>query len=126
MPKVHYTKEHEWVRLEGGVAICGISDYAQIQLGDVVFVELPELGRKVAKDDEIAVVESVKAASDIYSPIAGEVIEVNEAVVDDPELVNRDALGEGWLFKIAPTDESEVESLMDENIYEEFVADKEG
>jgi glycine cleavage system H protein len=122
MADERYTEEHEWVRVEGDVAICGISDYAQGQLGDVVFVELPEIGRIVAKEDEIAVVESVKAASDVYAPLSGEVVEVNEAVSDDPEMVNRDALGTGWLFKIKINDPGELEALMDETAYEDFVA----
>jgi glycine cleavage system H protein len=122
MADERYTQEHEWVRIEGNIAVCGISDYAQEQLGDVVFVELPEIGRIVAKDDEIAVVESVKAASDIYAPVSGEVVEVNEAVADDPELVNRDALGAGWLFKVILSNPAEIDDLMDETAYEEFVA----
>ncbi len=125
MANERYTQEHEWVRVEGDVAICGISDFAQTQLGDVVFVELPEVGGVVAKDAEVAVVESVKAASDVYAPVSGEVIEVNEAIVDDPETVNRDALGEGWLFKIKLSDPGEIDDLMDETAYDEFVAGEE-
>mgnify|MGYP000882962761 CR=1 FL=1 len=122
MSEERYTEEHEWVRLEGDIAVCGISNYAQEQLGDVVFVELPEVGRVVAANDEIAVVESVKAASDIYAPVAGEVVEVNSGVEDDPEIVNRDALGEGWLFKIKLDDTSEASKLMDESSYEDYIA----
>ena len=122
MSDERYTEEHEWVRLEGDTAVCGISNYAQEQLGDVVFVELPEVGRVVAANDEIAVVESVKAASDIYAPVAGEVVEVNNDVEDDPEIVNRDALGEGWLFKIKLDDTSEASKLMDESSYEDYIA----
>ena len=117
-----YTEDHEWVRIEGNIAVCGISDYAQEQLGDVVYVELPEVGRVVSAKDEIAVVESVKAASDIYAPVTGEVVEVNDAVDGDPETVNRDALGEGWLFKIKLTDTGEADSLMDEASYEDYIA----
>lgn len=117
-----YSEEHEWVRIEGDIAICGISEYAQEQLGDVVFVELPEIGRVVAQNDEVAVVESVKAASDVYAPVGGEVVEVNEAVSDAPETVNTDALGNGWLFKIKISDEGEFGGLMDEDTYNDFVA----
>ena len=117
-----YSEEHEWARMEGDVAVCGISEYAQDQLGDVVYVELPEIGRVVAQNDEIAVVESVKAASDIYSPMSGEVIEVNEAVSDAPETVNEDALGKGWLFKIRISDHADFDGLMDEDAYTDYVA----
>lgn len=117
-----YSEEHEWVRMEGDTAVCGISEYAQEQLGDVVYVELPEIGRVVAQNDEIAVVESVKAASDIYSPVSGEVVEVNEAVSDAPETVNEDALGKGWLFKITVSDEGEFGDLMDEDAYKDYIA----
>tara|TARA_R110002096_G_scaffold218507_2_gene406642 strand:+ start:138 stop:518 length:381 start_codon:yes stop_codon:yes gene_type:complete len=122
MADERYTEDHEWVRIEGNIAVCGISDYAQEQLGDVVYVELPEVGRVVSAKDEIAVVESVKAASDIYAPVTGEVVEVNDAVDGDPETVNRDALGEGWLFKIKLTDTGEADSLMDEASYEDYIA----
>ena len=117
-----YTEDHEWVRIEGDTAVCGISDYAQEQLGDVVFVELPEVGRVVSAKDEVAGVESVKAASDIYAPISGEVVAVNSAVEEDPETVNRDALGKGWLFKIKLADAGEADSLMDESAYEDYIA----
>lgn len=117
-----YTEEHEWVRVEGDIATCGISEYAQEQLGDVVFVDLPEIGMVVSQNDEIAVVESVKAASDIYAPVSGEVIEVNEVVAGAPETVNEDALGGGWLFKIKISDEGEVDALMDDSSYADFVA----
>lgn len=122
MADERYTEEHEWVRIEGDIATCGISDYAQQQLGDVVFVELPEIGRVVVQGDAAAVVESVKAASDIFAPIGGEVVEVNEAVVDAPELVNADALEEGWLFKIKIDSADEANALMDEGAYNDFVA----
>ena len=122
MATERYSEEHEWVRIEGKIATCGISEYAQEQLGDVVFVDLPELGMVVSQNDEIAVVESVKAASDIYAPVSGEVVAVNEAVADAPETVNEDALGNGWLFKIRISDEGEVDSLMDDSSYADYVA----
>src|SRR5512140_3798135 len=106
MSTVRYTKEHEWVRLEDGIAVVGITDHAQEALGDVVFVELPEPGREVEEGEACAVVESVKAASDVYAPLAGRVTEMNQAIVDDPGLVNRDSAGEGWFFKLALADEA--------------------
>lgn len=121
MANERFTEEHEWVRIEGDTAICGISEYAQEQLGDIVYVELPEIGRVVSQNDEIAVVESVKAASDIYAPVSGEVIAVNEKIDDAPETVNEDAMGGGWLFKIRITDEGEAAGLMDEATYADFV-----
>ena len=116
-----FTREHEWIRLEGDVATVGISDHAQQALGDIVFAEVPEAGRTVAKGEEAAVVESVKAASDVYSPVAGEVIEGNPAVADDPALINRDPEGEGWFFKLKLDDPGEVDGLMDEAAYREWV-----
>ncbi len=121
MSDLKYSKEHEWVRVEGDVAVVGISDYAQAQLGDVVFVELPEVGTQVAKDGEAAVVESVKAASEVYAPASGEVVEVNAALGDEPELVNGAPTGDGWFFKIRLGDPSELVGLMDEAAYLEFV-----
>ena len=121
MADLKYSKEHEWVRVEGDVAVVGISDYAQAQLGDVVFVELPEIGRQVAKDSEAAVVESVKAASEVYAPVSGEVVEVNEALGDEPEMVNGAPMGDGWFFKIRIGNPSEIDELMDEAAYQEFV-----
>ncbi len=121
MANERYTEDHEWVRISGDIATCGISDYAQEQLGDVVYVELPEIGRIVSAKDEIAVVESVKAASDIYAPVSGEVVAINDSVEEDPETVNRDALGKGWLFKIKLTDAGEADELMDEASYEDFI-----
>ncbi len=118
---LHFTREHEWIRLEGDVATVGISDHAQQALGDIVFAEVPEAGRRVAKGAEAAVVESVKAASDVYSPVAGEVIEGNAAIADDPALINRDPEGEGWFFKLKLDDSGEVEGLMDETAYREWV-----
>lgn len=121
MSELRYTKEHEWARVEGDVAIVGISDYAQEQLGDVVYIELPEVGQTVERSAEAAVIESVKAASEIYAPLSGEVIEVNEALADEPEIVNADALGNGWLFKVKFSDASEIEKLMDETAYADYV-----
>ncbi len=121
MCDLKYSREREWVRVEGDVAVVGISDYAQAQLGDVVFVELPEVGQQVAKDGEAAVVESVKAASEVYAPLSGEVVEVNTALGDEPEMVNGAPTGDGWFFKIRIGDQSELDGLMDEAAYLEFV-----
>jgi len=118
---LYFTREHEWIRLDGDVATVGISDHAQQALGDIVFAEVPEAGKRVAKGAEAAVVESVKAASDVYSPVAGEVIEGNPAIADDPALINRDPEGEGWFFKLKLDDPGEVEGLMDEGAYREWV-----
>jgi glycine cleavage system H protein len=117
MSETRFTESHEWVRLEGDIATVGISDHAQNALGDVVFVDLPEPGRVVEAGDTVAVVESVKAASDIYAPIAGKIVEVNAALADDPSLVNREAMGEGWFFRIAPRDASAIGKLMDADAY---------
>ena len=117
---VYYTKEHEWVRVDGDAATVGITDFAQGQLGDVVFVEVPEAGKQVSQGSEAAVVESVKAASDVYAPVSGEVIEGNQALVDDPELVNSAAEGDGWFFKLRLSDASELEGLMDATAYKTF------
>jgi glycine cleavage system H protein len=118
---VYFTKEHEWIRVEGDTATVGISGHAQEQLGDIVFVEVPEAGRRVGKGQEAAVVESVKAASDVYSPVTGEVIEGNQAIADDPALVNSDPEGEGWFFKLKLDNPSDVEGLMDEASYRDWV-----
>jgi glycine cleavage system H protein len=117
---VLYTEEHEWIRLEGDVATVGITDFAQGQLGDIVFVDLPEAGRQVTKGGEAAVVESVKAASDVYAPVNGEVTEANQALVDDPSLVNSDPEGEGWFFRLRLSDLSQLEGLMDAEAYKSF------
>ncbi len=122
MSKLHYTEDHEWVRIDGDVATVGISDYAQEQLGDIVFVELPDVGKTVSRSEEAAVIESVKAASEVYAPVSGEVIEVNAALADTPEKVNSDPTGDGWFMKIKLSDASEVEKLMDEAAYKAFVA----
>ena len=114
---VYYTKEHEWVRVEGDTGIVGISDFAQGQLGDVVFVEVPEAGKTLGRGDEAAVVESVKAASDVYSPVGGTVTEGNQAVVDEPSLVNTDPEGEGWFFKLTLSDNHELSELMNADQY---------
>jgi len=122
MSDTKFTKDHEWVRLEGDVVTVGISDYAQEQLGDVVYVELPDVGKAVAQNDEAAVVESVKAASEIYAPVSGEVIAVNSALEDQPALVNSAPTGDGWFIQIRLTDPSQLDGLMDEAAYAEFVA----
>ena len=118
---VRYTKEHEWVHLEDGIATVGITDHAQEALGDVVFVELPEPGREVEHGEAISVVESVKAASDVYAPLTGRVTETNQAIIDDPALVNRDATGEGWFFKLALPGRAGFDALMDEDGYAAFL-----
>ena len=122
MADLRYSEDHEWVRVEGDIAVIGISDYAQEQLGDVVFVELPEPGRAVARGDEAAVVESVKAASEVYAPVSGEVVEVNEPLADDPGLVNREPTGGGWFLKVRMSDPGEVDALLDEAAYRIFVS----
>jgi glycine cleavage system H protein len=118
---IRYTRDHEWIRLEGDTAIVGISDYAQEQLGDVVFVELPEVGKLLAKGAEAAVVESVKAASEIFAPAGGEVIEVNGALADAPGTVNADPEGEGWFLKLRVTNAAEIDALMTIDAYQEFL-----
>jgi len=122
MSDVRYTEEHEWVRVDGDLATVGISDHAQQQLGDVVFVELPEVGRQVSRGGSLAVVESVKAASDVYAPVSGEVVEKNSAVEDDPGLVNRSAEGEGWFCKLRISDQGELAKLMDTEAYQTYLA----
>lgn len=114
---VLYTTDHEWLAIDGDVATIGVTDYAQSQLGDVVFVELPKVGRQLKKAEAAAVVESVKAASDVYAPITGEVLEVNDALVADPAVVNTDAAGAAWFFKLRIADKSELDGLMDEAGY---------
>ena len=115
-----YAKTHEWVSLDGGIATVGISDFAQSQLSDLTFIELPDVGTEFSAGDEAAVVESVKAAADVYAPVAGEVVEVNANLDDNPELVNKDAFGEGWLFKLKVVDEADVDNLLDPESYEEL------
>src|SRR3954452_24574333 len=117
-----YTSDHEWLRIEGDTATIGITDFAQSQLGDVVFVELPKLGRNLKKAGGSAIVESVKAASDVYAPVSGEVVEVNDAVTAEPALVNSDAGGKAWFFKMKIADKSQLEGLMDEVAYKNHTA----
>lgn len=121
MTTERFTKDHEWIRVDGGIGTVGITHHAQDQLGDVVFVELPEAGRKAAKGEAVAVVESVKAASDVYAPVAGEVTETNGALADQPGLVNQDAEGRAWFFKLRIADAAELDALMDRAAYEAFV-----
>ena len=117
---VKYTEDHEWLKTEGDIATVGITVHAQDALGDVVFVELPEVGATFAQKDTAGVVESVKAAADVYMPVSGEVIEVNEALRDDPSLANSDPLGAGWVFKVKLSDASQLDALMDETSYTSF------
>jgi len=122
MSDLKYSKEHEWIRLEGDIATVGISNFAQEQLGDVVFVELPEVGKQVVQNGDAAVVESVKAASEVYAPLTGEIVEVNTALEEDPELVNQSPTGDGWFMKIRLSDASQLDGLMDEAAYNDFTA----
>lgn len=117
---LYFTKDHEWIRVEGDQATVGISNHAQEALGDIVFAEAPEAGRQLSKGADAAVVESVKAASDVYSPVSGEVTEANPAIADDPSVINNDPEGEGWFFKLRLSDPAELEGLMDEAAYREF------
>jgi glycine cleavage system H protein len=117
---VLYTKDHEWVRADGDIYVVGISAHAAEQLGDVVFVELPEVGKTFNKGDDMAVVESVKAASDVYAPISGEVVEANAAIVDEPAKINEDAMGAAWFVKIRPNNKAEIDEMMDEAAYKDF------
>ena len=122
MRDLKYSKEHEWVCLEGDIATLGISQFAQEQLGDVVFVELPDIGKVIEQNGEAAIVESVKAASEVYAPISGTVVEVNMDLEDDPELVNRSPTGDGWFVKLRISDPSQMEDMMEELAYNDFVA----
>ena len=122
MSDLRYTRKHEWVSMDGDVATVGISDFAQDQLGDVVFVELPERGKLLARGEQAAVVESVKAASELYAPVSGEVVEINQSLADDPSQVNADATGKGWFVRIRITRPEELEGLMDEAAYTAFTA----
>jgi glycine cleavage system H protein len=119
---LYFTKEHEWIRVEGDTATVGITNHAQGQLGDIVFAEAPEAGKTLNKGGEAAVVESVKAASDVYAPASGEVIEANPAIADDPSVINSDPEGEGWFFKLRLANSAELDGLMDEDAYREFVS----
>ncbi len=121
MSDLRYTDDHEWIRLEGEVATVGVSNYAQEQLGDVVYVDLPDVGKSISKGSEAAVVESVKAASEVYAPVSGEIVEVNETLGDDPAQINRDAEGNGWFVKIRVSDPGELDGLMNADEYAAFV-----
>jgi len=121
MSDTRYTKDHEWIRVEGDEGTVGITDYAQEQLGDVVYVETPEVGRTFSKGEEAAVVESVKAASDVYAPVSGEVTAANEKLADEPGLVNSEPTGDGWFFKVKLADPGELDDLMDEAAYRAYV-----
>ena len=121
MATVKYTKDHEWVRIEGDTVVVGITDYAQSQLGDVVYVELPEVGRRVTKGKEAAVVESVKAASEVFAPLSGEVVAVNGELSGEPGRINSDPMGEGWFMKLRIANAKEMDDLMDEKAYNGFI-----
>lgn len=122
--ELKFSKEHEWVKIDSdGIAVVGITDHAQELLGDMVYVELPEVSNHVATGDETGVVESVKAASDIYAPLSGEILEVNEALVDEPELVNSDPYNEGWLYKMSVADEADLDALLAADEYADLIAD---
>ena len=129
MPNVKYTRDHEWIRVEQNsgdvpyIGLVGITNYAQEQLGDIVFVELPELGTVMTRGDEVAVIESVKAASELYSPVSGEVIEINVKLSEQPELINNDPFGQGWFLKVQLSDLKELDELMDEAAYHAHIAD---
>lgn len=123
MSLLRFTKDHEWIRQEGDTAVIGITDYAQEQLGDVVYVELPELGRQVEQGGEAAVVESAKAASEVYAPVAGEVVAVNDAIAADPATVNTDPMGNGWFIKLRLAEPAQLDGLMDEAAYRKFIAE---
>ena len=124
MSTFRFTRDHEWVRLDGDLAIVGITDYAQSQLGDVVYVELPEIGHRVEKGKEAAVVESVKAASEVYAPVSGEVAEINQLLTADPATVNADPMGDGWFLSVKLDDPKALDALMDEAAYAAFVAEQ--
>ena len=119
---IKYTEDHEWVKVDGDIAIVGITEHAQDALGDVVFVELPEVGKTLAQKDVAGVVESVKAAADVYMPVSGEVVDVNQALADEPSLANSDPMGAGWFFKVKLSDASQLDALMDEAAYKAFAA----
>ena len=124
MPTLRFTKDHEWIRQDGDTAVIGITDYAQQQLGDIVYVELPAVGTQVEAGTEAAVVESAKAASEVYAPVSGEVVAVNEAIAGDPAKVNADPLGEGWFLTVKLADPKALDGLMDEAAYQKFVAEQ--
>jgi glycine cleavage system H protein len=120
---VRYTKEHEWVKLDGDIATEGITDYAQSELSDIVMIEPPEIGRNIKAGDAVGTIEAVKAVSDLYAGVTGEVVEVNEAVVTDPSIINKDPYGEGWLYRVKVTDPKEIETLLTPEQYKELIAD---
>lgn len=122
MSTIKYSEDHEWIKIEDGVGTVGITDHAQEQLGDIVFVEVPDVGRTLAKGDDAAVVESVKAASEVYAPVSGEVVEANEILADAPQTVNEDPTGAGWFYKIKLSDPSELDGLMDEAAYKAHIS----
>jgi len=124
MSTIRFTEDHEWIRVDGNTATIGITDFAQKTLGDIVFVELPEVGRKLAAGDAFGTVESVKAASEVFAPVAGEVVEVNEELTGEPELVNEDPTGEGWFIKLKLADASAVNALMDQAAYDKHIKDQ--
>ena len=124
MPVLRFTKDHEWVRQDGDTVVIGITDYAQQQLGDIVYVELPEPGTRVEAGKEAAIVESAKAASEVYAPVSGEIVAINDAIVADPAKVNADAMGEGWFVKIKLADARQLDGLMDEAAYAALVAEQ--
>lgn len=124
MSTMRYSKDHEWIRVDGNVATIGITDFAQDQLGDIVYVELPEIGRKLEKGEEAGVVESVKAASEVYTPVSGEVTAANAALTGDPALVNKSATGDGWFFKMKLANPAELDELLDEAAYRAFTAEQ--
>ncbi len=124
MSDMRFTREHEWIRVDGDIGTVGITDHAQEQLGDITFVELPEVGKSLAKGGEAAAVDSVKAASEVYAPVSGEVVEVNGALDENAALVNEDAEGKGWFFKMRIADEGELDDLMDRSAYETFVKEQ--
>jgi glycine cleavage system H protein len=123
---LRYSKEHEWVMVEGKIATIGITEYAQEELGDIVYVELPEVGEKVVKDDPFGAVESVKAVSDVYAPVSGTVLEVNDALPDSPETINDDAYGDGWMIRVEMTDKDDLKDLMTADEYAEYVEQQKG
>lgn len=116
--EIRFTRTHCWIRPEGTLAVVGITDYAQEQMSELTFVELPEVGEQVEAEDEVAVVESVKAANDVFAPVAGSIVEVNETLIEQPELVNQDPFGKGWLFKLQPADPADLDDLLDADAYE--------
>lgn len=119
---MRFTNDHEWIRVDGDIATVGITDHAQGELGDIVFIELPDAGRALAKGDQVAVVESVKAASEVYAPIAGEVTETNDRLTDEPGLVNSDPMGDGWFYRMKIATAGDLDALMDESAYKDYVA----